>query len=207
MRFSKLAFCLAAVLAIPGLSAAADSKSTYAEVSTDISIGASDAIALTSTFSLTTPSWVYLQSDGRAFPNAGPAIADIWMTADGNTVSNGSVIDWSTSLSPQQHSFNTIGAVFLQAGTHTVALHARSLNSSGYTLGANSNLSVLVNPATAVGVASLAADTGVLSYNVNGLNSQSSVIPIQAQATANINGSDGSTLVALASSRIFRWGN
>ncbi len=203
----SLALVLAIAASLPMAALAADPSSTYTQVAADLLIGSGDATVLTSTISLPAPTWVYLQSDGRAYPSGGGAIAALWITVDGSTASNLSVIDWSVSKSPQQHSYNTIGAIYLGAGTHTVALHSRSLNSRGFSLGAASNLEVLVNPAQTVGYASLAADTGQLSYNVAGLDGASSVLPTQSQVSTSVNGANGSTLVALASSRIYEWGN
>ena len=185
---------------------AADTNSTYSQLSADKVIGSSDNVVLVSSITLPQATWVYLQTDGRAYPNYGAAISAIWITADGASVGNTSVIDWSVSKDPQQHSYNAIGAVHLSAGTHTIALHARSLNSVSYTLGAASNLDVLVNPATTVTKAQVLSDTGQLSYNVAGLSS-TSVLPTGIQASSIVDGSNGSTLVALSSARIYEYGH
>lgn len=178
----------------------------FQAVGTDTIIGGGDSTVLIQSITLPAPTWVYLQSDGRVWPSGGGSYPAIWIAVDGATASNLSVVDWSASKSPQQHSYNTIGAVYLQAGTHTFTLHAKSLNSHSFTLGAASNLDVLVDPASTVSMASPGTDTGVLSYNVAGLNGQS-VLPTQSQANISVNGNNGSTLVALASSRIYEWGN
>lgn len=155
---------------------------------------------------MSAPSWVYLQTDGRVWPSGGGSIPAIWIKVDGINATNSSVVDWSASQSPQQHSTNAVGAVYLSAGMHTVSLHARSLNSKMFALGSESNLSTLINPATTVNIAIRGTDSGTLSYNVNGLNGQS-VLPTSAQASVSINGNAGSTLVAIVSSRIYRNGN
>ena len=198
---------LAISLAVASHSAiAADTNSTYSEVASDAVIGSSDTTVLVSSINLPKATWVYLQTDGRAYPNYGGAISAIWITADGSPVGSTSVIDWSVSKDPQQHSYNAIGAVYLKAGTHTIALHARSLNSVAYTLGATSNLDVLVNPATTVTKAQVPSDTGQLTYNVYALPA-TSALPTGIQASATVNGANGSTLVALSSARIYEYGH
>jgi hypothetical protein len=151
-------------------------------------------------------SWVYVQSDGRYIPSGGGAGATTRIFVDGAPVGNASVTDWSVSKSPQQHSYNNIGAVFLGAGLHTVELHTSSQNSRSFTIGAESNLSALVTPANAVGVATRGADSGVVSHNVAGL-SDTSILPTVAHVNIAIDGGGGQPVVALSSARIFRWGN
>jgi hypothetical protein len=180
--------------------------SQYSQLGTDTAIGPAGTDLLSQTIFLNEPSWVYLQSDGRAFPSNGAALGVLSITVNGGMVGNASVIDWSQSNSSKQHSFNVIGAAFLGAGAHTISLRANSGTSQTFTVGADSNLSSLIKPANTVSTASRGSDSNVVSHNVNGLTS-TSVLPTVAHINVPVNGSAGSPLVLLSSARIYRWGN
>lgn len=198
---------LSAFLAMAFVSAsyAGELTSTYSELASDTVVGPADTAVITTSVSLAANSWVYIQSDGRYIPSAA-AIATARIFVDGAPVGNASVTDWSVSRSTQQHSYNAIAAVFLSAGSHTVQLHAASQNSQSFTMGAQSNLSVLVNPASSVSTAMRGTDSATISPNVSGL-STTSVLPTVAHVNIAVGGSSGQPTVLLSSARIYRFGN
>lgn len=184
---------------------AADINSVYAFVPGDLIIGSSDTSIITQTINLSTPEWVYVESDGRFFPWSGNASASVWITIDGLIESNTSINDWTASTNPMQHSYNAIGAVFLSAGQHVVVLHGKSTNTASFKIGAQSNLSILINPSKIVTTASLGANSNTLNFDTSGLSS-TSILPTIPQATVNIDGSNGLPVVALSSARNYLWG-
>jgi hypothetical protein len=192
-------------LAMASAASAGESNSVYTEVASDQVVGPTDTIVLTQTVSLAENGWVYLQSDGRYIPS-GAAIATTQIFVDGSPVSNASVTDWSVSKSPQQHSYNNIGAIFLPAGSHAVQLHASSQNSRSFTIGAGSNLSILVKPAATVATGIRGSDSGTVSPNTAGLTT-TSILPIVNHVNVAVDGGSGQPFVALSSARIFRFGN
>ena len=185
---------------------AAKGSSQYSSLANDTAIGNSGQTIIQQTINVTAPSWIYVQTDGRVYPSGGKAIADVWIDVDGAMKSNASVVDWSKSSDLQQHSYNAIGAVYVGAGQHTVSVIAQSLNSLSFTVGATSNLSTVVGPATTVSVASLSTDTSTLSFNTAGLTS-TSILPTSPIVTLDVNGANGSPVIALASARNYENGN
>ena len=199
-----LSIALACALPLPAF--CADIASGYSQTTIDQAVTSTEANLAQHTLSLPIAQWVYLQSDGRAYPTSGKASVAIWINVDGAKSSNLSIIDWSKSSSPQQHSFNTIGAVYLAAGNHTVSLRGKSLNSGKFSVGAETNLISLVNPASTVKVSTRGVDSGVLTYNVSGLGA-TSPLPHTAQVSHNVTGSDGAKVFAISSARIYQFGN
>lgn len=192
-------------LLIASGASAGESTSVYVEAAADQVVGPADTVVLTQTVSLSQDSWVYLQSDGRSIPS-GAAIATTQIFVDGSPASNASVTDWSVSKSPQQHSYNNIGAIHLSAGSHTVQLHASSQNSRSFTIGAGSNLSVLVSPASSVASGMRGSDSATIAPNVAGLTATSN-LPVVSHVDLPVDGGSGKPFVALSSARIFRFGN
>jgi hypothetical protein len=196
----------ALVLATQQAAFAAQTNSQYSSLASDTVVGHTAVTLLQQTVTLTAPGWVYVESDGRAYPSGGKADADLWLTVDGAQQGNASVIDWSKTTDGQQHSYNAIAAVYLSAGQHTISLVGGSLNTYSFSVGASSNLNTMVSPATTVSVASLSADTGTLSFNTAGLTG-TSVLPTSPLITLNVNGANGVPVVALTSSRNYQYGN
>lgn len=84
-------------------------------------------VLLTTQLVLEQPVWVFLETDGSYAPLAKDSAATVHIQVDGQRVTNESRIDWRGSRVPLPHSFNAIGALHLEAGTHTVELVAQSL--------------------------------------------------------------------------------
>ncbi len=181
---------------------AALDSSSYSSLSSDVLVSSSTAL-ITRTLSLSSPEWVYVQSDGRYFPHTGFA-ANISISINGQSVSNDAVIDWRASTNPQQHSFNVIGASLLPAGSHTVQLMAHPLSGSFY-VGAGSHLSILVRPATTVRVSSLSSDAGPFDFTTANL-SPGSPAPSSPLLSHEMTPSN-QPLIALASGRAYAYAN
>jgi hypothetical protein len=160
---------------------------------------------LSTTIQLPAPTWVYVQSDGRYGPR-GSSSASAYITINGSVVSNDSLIDWRSSTAGQQHSFNVIGAQYLDAGTHTVTLHAVSIGSSSY-FGAGTNLSILATSATSVTNSRVPVDTAPLNFNTVG---SAEGTPLQADDRQNLLAvyarNTSGPIVAMASGRSFAYG-
>jgi hypothetical protein len=110
---------------------------------------------------------VFVEADGTFAPATGDAAASISIHVDATRVSNVSTIDWRGSVDPVRHSFNVVGVVPLSAGHHTAELVGQPLAGS-FTIGASSNLSVLVHPAQHVGASQLGAEAGPFDYTTLG---------------------------------------
>lgn len=184
---------------------AASASSTYREVLVDTKVSGSSKTVLTTPVTLATPGWVYLQSDGRIFPDgAGMASIAIWV--NGQKVSNDSVQDWRGSTNPQQRSYNVVGVKYLPAGTHTVSLLASTAGAGVY-FGSRSNLSVMTDAATTVTNAGLTTDTAQLNFNTVGVL-EGSPLPAAArsQILSSTVASAGGPIVAFASGRSYVYG-
>ena len=145
-----------------GAPTGASSLSTHLTLKADLNVK-SDTQLLSATITLPGAATVLLVADGRYGP-LGKNAANIYITADGTKASNDSYIDWSKSTNMQQHCFNAIGVVTLGAGPHTFNLVADHISGGGFYVGAGSNLSVMVNPATEVAQTVLGADTGAFDF-------------------------------------------
>ncbi len=148
-------FCFAAAL-FSQASWCASIDSKYVQLAQDRFISGTTPIVVLSTNVYVDPAdrikpKTLITSDGRYFPNS-PGLASMTIRVNGATgVASDSTIDWSASSSsnPQQHSFNTIGLVTLQAGNNLIELIASNGGASpgSFYVGAGSNLSVMTNPA------------------------------------------------------------
>ena len=123
------------------------------------------------TITLPTASWVYAQLDGRYYSSRMPYgdSADVFATVDGVRITGMAMTDWSTSNHSSQHCYNGVGAVYLAAGQHTVSLRANGKNTY---IGAGSNLSFFVNPATNVNVSSTSNTYGPYGFSYTTAQSQ-----------------------------------
>jgi len=160
--------CLVLVAAPVSPAFAAGSGSRYVALATDTAVSGGSTTLLSTTVTEASAGWLYVQSDGRYFPISGGAAAYVYIVVDGTKVSNDSTIDWRGSTNPQQHAFNVIGAAQIAAGTHTVALVGTAI-AGATAIGAGSNLSAMTLAATTVVNNALAADTGVLTFNNDGV--------------------------------------
>lgn len=196
---------LSLALSFPAFTFAAGSNSVYlslpADVVVDTSYGAHTL--LQTTIYVSTGGYAYLQSDGRYGPASYQPLANAYITVDGVTVSNDSLLDYRLSTNPQQHSFNVIGAAYLAPGWHTVALHAHG--TKVFYVGAGTNLSILTDAATNVINNALGQDTGAYSFTTYGLQ-DGNPLP-HATVLQNWVSSAGEPLVALASGRAYSWGS
>lgn len=189
-----------------GLANAADSNSTYGQLSSDTQVSGGPAALLSSTISLTSASWVFVQSDGRYFPSGG-ALANAYIDVDGEVISNDSVIDWRGVPKPQQHSFNVVGAKYLQPGTYTFTLRGSTVGAAA-NFGAGTNLSVVTNAATTVTNTALSADTPQLSFDTSNTPEGTAIPAVGRSTLATASASnDSGPVVAFASGRSFVFGD
>jgi hypothetical protein len=202
MKAAILALALAASINMAG---AAQPGSAYAELQSDMLISGSNTQVVSQTVSLAAPGWLYVQSDGRVYPN-GASMISLAIFVNGQKVSNDAVQDWRGSTNPQQRTYNVVGAVYLPAGTHSVGLRASTTGASAY-VGGDTNLAALATSATSVSVAALAQDTPQFNFNTVGI-SEGSPFPATAtnsviQTTVN---SPGGPVVSMAAGRVFVFG-
>ena len=184
---------------------AVGTDSSYQQLIGDMKIN-STSVVINSVVNISSPGYILVQSDGRAFPN-GAAIASMYITVNGEKISNASVIDWSDSSDPQQHSFNSIGTIYISIpGQYTVCLIAQSLNSVPFTVGASSGLAVISRPATSIQQAYLGQDTGPLSFNVSGIK-KGTALPHTPLISIALPSTGGIPAIALASGRIYVYGH
>jgi hypothetical protein len=145
---------------------AAGINSRYSQLPSDIEIVEGATVPLlSSTIHTAFPTWIYLQSDGRYFPH-GTAIASANVTIEGQTVSNGSIIDWRQSVARRQHSFNVIDSQYVSTGDHTIVLEAATIGAATF-FGAGSNLFVLTDAATSVTNPTLSSHSQVFNLDTD----------------------------------------
>jgi hypothetical protein len=189
--------------ALPFTVDAADLSSSYVSLSGDQYVSGS-ATLLTTTVTVSSAGWAYLQSDGRYFPYGGGTLANAYIAVDGVQASNDSLIEWRDSTDVAQHSFNVTGASYLTAGTHTIALKAST--TGGVYYGASTNLSVLTQAASNVNNVALGADTNQLTFNNDGVNEGSPLVSYATILQSTVS-TTGAPVVAFASGRSYVWGN
>lgn len=189
----------ASVFSTPALGANGDT-SRYLQLASDVTVSSSSyVLSVTVTFPEATQ--VLLQSDGRLVPYFGKAQVYMSLSVDSTDVGSSAVLDWVGSTNVQQHSYNTIGAVTVSAGTHTFALRAWSMNGVAFKVGSGSNLCVMANPAANVQVATLAADSQLFNFTTNGIN-DGTPVPHTPILSLNVNNTSG-PIIALGAARAF----
>lgn len=152
---------------------AIESSSRYLELGQDYLVTSNSftgQVVLQTTLTLTTGTYIFLESDGRFFPYQQNGLATVEIRVNGQGVSNASILDFRVAT-PVQHSFNCVGAVFLFPGTHTfqlVAYNHPSVGGGQFMIGSSSNLSVVVGPATYVTALGMGADSGLINVNTAG---------------------------------------
>jgi hypothetical protein len=137
-------------------------KSTYSSLASERRVGARVTVLSTSLV-LQKPAPVLLHSDGVFAPRSADAAARVYVNLDGHQVTNASSIDWRGSAAAVRHSFNSVGAVRLGAGTHKVELVAEAI-AGEFAVEQGSNLSVFVSPARRVATSSLNDSAGPFDY-------------------------------------------
>jgi hypothetical protein len=179
----------------------ASALSTHLSLKADVNI-TSDKPLLSATLTLPKAATLLLVADGRYGP-LGHNAANIYIAADGAKASNDSHIDWTQSTNMQQHCFNAIGVVTLGAGTHTIDLVADYIGGGGFYVGAGSNLSVMVDPATEVAQAVLGADAGPFDFTTVNCGDGCAVphVPMVSQKLAVASPTD--PVILLASGRSY----
>ncbi|MHB9037817.1 MAG: hypothetical protein ACYC64_14255 [Armatimonadota bacterium] len=196
--------CVAMAVAMPSISFCADTTSQFVSLASDTYVSSNNQTILTQSITLSESKTVFVQADGRYYPS-GAATSSMYISIDGTGYGSSSTMNWADSTNPCQHSFNCIAAVTLAAGTHTINLEAYRNNGVAFIVGANSGMSIVVNPASTVNVATLASDTGV--YNFTTLNiPQGSALPHTSMIGITTNNSSG-RIVALGSGRMYRDSN
>jgi hypothetical protein len=192
-------------LLVDSHSSRADSTSgRYSQLATDTLISASEVILLTATITLTSVDNVFVESDGRYFASSSNALGLVTIRIDGTDTGNPSIINWAGSISPQQHSFNAIAVKSLGAGPHTITLVAKNTAGAFY-VGASSNLSVLIHPATQAFMQQPGVDTAQFDFTtkpVGQFMSNYGALPHVSVTSRTLN-SGGSDIVALASGRSY----
>src|SRR6266508_2184259 len=131
-------------------------RSLYLSVSKDRRVH-ERTVLIAAQLDLPKPDTVFFESDGTFAPAVSNSAASVFIRVDGTRVSNVSTVDWRRSVEPVRHSFNAVGVASLVSGRHTVALVGQPL-AGAFTVGASSNLSVLVHPAQHVRASELATE-------------------------------------------------
>jgi len=137
-------------------------RSLYLSVSKDRRVH-ERTVLIAAQLDLPKPDTVFFESDGTFAPAVSNSAASVFIRVDGTRVSNVSTVDWRRSVEPVRHSFNAVGVASLVSGRHTVALVGQPL-AGAFTVGASSNLSVLVHPAQHVRASELATEAGPFDY-------------------------------------------
>jgi hypothetical protein len=187
---------------------AGGSDSTYSSLSSDTEItGTSPTTLLSSTISFSGTRSVLIVSSGRYFPYQVNGRAIVVITIDGSeSYSSKAVIDWNTSTSAAQHSFECIAIATLSSGSHTFALKAyndSSTSSAKFKVGAGSNLSVLTDPAPNSGTSSLSSDSS--QVNVTSASyADGSPGPTVQMLTNSVSTSSSTPVVSLAAGNSYR---
>lgn len=141
-------------------------RSTYVSLASDQPVN-ERSVLLTAEFVLARPDSIFVEADGTYAPTSAEAAATVYAQIDGQRVTNRSTIDWRGSVDPVRHSFDAVGAAAISSGQHHVELVAEPLAGT-FTVGASSNLSVLVHPAQRVAMAQRESEAGPFDYTTLG---------------------------------------
>jgi hypothetical protein len=147
MRYRRIRTLAIALLTIQicSAAAAAGADSRYLQTDADISVAGKRQVLLEATVAGSQN--IYLQADG-GFHSQNEGQASVFISIDDKRVSNTSLIDWSNSKHPVNHSFRAVSAVNLAKGRHKVQLIA--VGSALFIVGKGANLSMLTRPANFV---------------------------------------------------------
>ncbi len=192
------------LLSLSSPSLADPTSGRYLAVANDTLINTSEVTLLQTTINLSAGDNVFVETDGRYFPSSSNAQGLMIIRIDGINTGNTSLLDWNGSGSAQQHSFNAIAAKFLSSGVHAIALVAK-MNAGSYTVGAGSNLSILIHPATQVYMQQPGVDTMEFNFttkNIGPAMFNYTKLP-HTVVTSKILNSSGADIVALASGRSY----
>lgn len=187
--------------------------SSYDALSSALTVTGTQTL-LQRTISLSTPKWLFMSSDGNVSPVGSSSQAfSASISLDNVQVSDVSTIAWFASHPHDTHSFNAIAAQYVPAGTHVIKLVAVA-NLGSDVVGAGSNLSVMVAPATNVVDVQSPADVGPLNFNTyaqaTGNDDRSpnpAPHPFTPVATSSIATTVGQPLIAFASGIHFQAGS
>lgn len=142
----------------------ASNISYYDSLASPLSFTGTQSI-LTRNVSVTTPTHVLISADGSVSPGANSGISfTTSISVDGVVSSDLSKISWINSVNFDTHAFNTIGTAVLQPGTHVIKLSGTATAGS-VTVGATTNLSTMLTPATTIVSATSTANVGPLNFN------------------------------------------
>ena len=157
---TRLILVLALAPLLPAQVGAPDrGQSKYWELPADTMIP-TRTVLRQETVTLSQPAHVLVQSDGALKPTGWPTSTQAWIQIkiNGAPASNTSYMDWHRSVAPRIHSYNTLCAPLLPAGTHTIELEAHTQDGT-VMVTAKSNLCIFVNPAEKVVQARSTQDT------------------------------------------------
>ncbi len=178
---------------------AAGNESAYLQLSSDQMIQTATSV-LSKNIYLSHQTKVFLQSDGRFFPNSGGTKAMMQINVDNNPAGNISLIDWSNTSETAQHSFNCIAAVTLPAGSHTISLVAVPVSGT-FTVGMGSNLCIMANITANMQSVTLNTDTQMYDFTTYNIQPPEP-IPHSPLLSCTVNNSAG-PVIALASARAY----
>ncbi len=140
----------------------------YAQLGSDTPVSSQMKTILSTSLTLSAAQFVMVNSDGRLYPTANGTLTNVWIDIDGSNVTNNAIIDYrgiiAQHLPGQQHSFNLVGGAQLAVGAHTIRLMAAA-GAGAFSIGAGTNLSVMVRPATSIQYQRLGADTAGYGFN------------------------------------------
>lgn len=184
---------------IPASSLAAGNDSVYLQLASDQYIGSTTTV-LSTTINLAASQTVFIQSDGRMWPNTGNTdCAEMRLVVDGNEVGNQCLIDWrGATLTACHHSFNCIYAVGLSAGSHTFALRAIPI-AGAFLIGARANLCVMTNITCGISESILNNDSSTYNFTTYGITPPTAV-PHSTFVSCSVNNTAG-PVIALGSGR------
>ncbi len=184
-------------------------QSAYNSLLDDVVVSSEKFVLLQNSVNLKSADNILVQSDGRYFLSSGSVAALMQVYVDGKPIGNESVIDWRNSNSIQQHSFNSIGAIYLSAGRHTIQLIGSVIGGNGsFAVGANSNLSIFVHPAENLLASEMKNDTAPIDLDTSAWDSKNTIAPAYpglniASIVTRPNPGD---IVAISSGRVYKYG-
>lgn len=152
----------------------ASTESRFTKLTSDTLVSSTGyQTVLSTSITLLQPKGVLVVADGRLYPAGRARMPDLGIRIDGSLAdSSQAILDWTGTVSGAavQHSFDAIAYRQLGAGTHTIQLVARNHPARGsgrFRVGADSALSVMVDPAPHVLVSKLGADSQNIDLATN----------------------------------------
>lgn len=185
----------------------ADDDSKFISITTDMDISGTNATSIISTSVVfNTTKNILIVANGRYFPKNIRGTAIVYIRIDGKgSYRSSSIIEWNTSTNAVQHTLDCMAFVTLTSGSHTIELvgyNGSLISNATFTIGANSGISIVTNPAAYFKNSTLSSDSKIIDLDTYGIGGRGN-LPGETLLNNNINSLVQTNVVTLLSGRAY----